>query len=48
MEPVVAEFLAAAMGVVMLPGQQGWIGNAHVMGGALAVMAPSRAKSLGH
>jgi len=38
MEPVTAEFLAFGFGVSGLPGIQGWIGNALVAGGTLAVI----------
>lgn len=45
MEPVVAEFLAFFVGVGFLPGWKGWLGNALVAVGTLAVIAPS---SLSH
>lgn len=38
MEPVVAEFLAFGFGVGTLPGWQGWLGNALVVLGTLAVV----------
>ena len=41
MEPVVAEFLAFIFGVGFLPGWKGWLGNALVALGTLAVIAPS-------
>jgi drug/metabolite transporter (DMT)-like permease len=41
MQPVVAEFMASAVGVSPLPGWVGWIGNAAVIGGTLLVVIPS-------
>jgi len=41
MEPVVAEFLALLLGVGLLPGPLGWIGNVLVAIGTLCVIAPS-------
>lgn len=51
MEPVVAEFLAFAFSVGFLPGWTGWLGNALVALGTLAVIAPSSTrgkKSMDH
>ena len=41
MEPVIAEFMAFSFGVSTLPGFQGWLGNALVAGGTLAVVFQS-------
>lgn len=41
LQPVVAEFLAFGIGVGLLPGLLGWIGNIMVAGGTLAVVYPS-------
>ena len=41
LQPVVAEFLAFFIGVGMLPGLMGWIGNILVAGGTLAVVYPT-------
>jgi len=38
MQPVVAEFLAFFIGVGLLPGVLGWIGNALVASGTFAVV----------
>jgi hypothetical protein len=38
LEPVVAEFMACFAGVGMLPGWQGWLGNALVALGTFAVI----------
>ena len=38
MEPVVAELTAVALGVGVLPGWMGWIGNGLVIVGTLAVV----------
>jgi len=40
-EPVVAAFTAVAMGVGVLPGVEGWIGNFLVGAGTLAVLYPT-------
>lgn len=40
-EPVVASFTAVAMGVGVLPGAEGWIGNFLVAAGTLAVLWPT-------
>lgn len=41
LEPVVAAFTATAMGVGVLPGVEGWIGNMFVIAGTLAVLYPT-------
>ena len=41
LEPVVAAFTATAMGVGVLPGVEGWIGNIFVIAGTLAVLYPT-------
>lgn len=41
MEPVVAAFTAVGMGVGVLPGVEGWIGNFLVGAGTLAVLYPT-------
>ena len=41
LEPVVAAFTATAMGVGVLPGVEGWIGNMFVIVGTLAVLYPT-------
>jgi drug/metabolite transporter (DMT)-like permease len=38
MEPVAADFLACLMGVGILPGWKGWLGNAMVVGGTSALV----------
>jgi hypothetical protein len=38
---VIAEFMAFSFGVSTLPGFQGWLGNALVAGGTLAVVFQS-------
>jgi drug/metabolite transporter (DMT)-like permease len=45
MEPVVAELMAATMGVSTLPGPMGWLGNALVALGTFAVVYPTPGKS---
>ena len=40
-EPVVASFTAVAMGVGVLPGFEGWVGNFLVIAGTLAVLWPT-------
>jgi len=45
MEPVVAAFTAVAMGVGVLPGLEGWIGNVLVILGTLAVLYPTIERS---
>jgi hypothetical protein len=40
-EPVVASFTAVIMGVGVLPGMEGWIGNTLVILGTLAVLWPT-------
>jgi drug/metabolite transporter (DMT)-like permease len=47
MEPVVATFIAFGLGVGMLPGPLGWIGNVLVATGTLAVVYPTVEKSGG-
>jgi hypothetical protein len=47
MEPVVATFIAFGLGVGMLPGTTGWIGNVLVATGTLAVVYPTVEKSGG-
>lgn len=47
MEPVVATFIAFGLGVGMLPGTMGWIGNVLVATGTLAVVYPTVEKSGG-
>jgi drug/metabolite transporter (DMT)-like permease len=44
MEPVVAELIAAVMGVSTLPGPMGWLGNALVALGTFAVVYPTPGK----
>lgn len=41
LEPVVAAFSATAIGVGVLPGVEGWIGNFLVIVGTLAVLYPT-------
>lgn len=41
LEPVVAAFTAVALGVGVLPGVEGWIGNVLVIFGTLAVLYPT-------
>jgi len=41
LEPVVAAFSATAIGVGVLPGVEGWIGNFLVILGTLAVLYPT-------
>lgn len=38
MQPVVAEFVAFFIGVSLLPGLLGWLGNLLVFGGTIAVV----------
>ena len=45
MEPVVAEIMALALGVGVLPGLVGWIGNLLVMVGTMAVVMTKSAQS---
>jgi drug/metabolite transporter (DMT)-like permease len=45
MEPVVAELMAAVMGVSTLPGPMGWLGNALVALGTFAVVYPTPGKA---
>jgi len=40
-EPVVASFTAVVLGVGILPGMEGWIGNFLVIAGTLAVLWPT-------
>jgi hypothetical protein len=42
LEPVVAELLAFGLGVGFLPGWKGWLGNALVLLGTLAVVWPTK------
>lgn len=45
LEPVVAAFTAVLMGVGVLPGFEGWVGNALVIFGTLAVLYPTIERS---
>lgn len=45
LEPVVAAFTAVAMGVGVLPGFEGWVGNALVILGTLGVLYPTIERS---
>lgn len=47
MEPVVAELLAASVGVSSLPGPLGWVGNLMVAVGTFAVVYPTATKKNG-
>lgn len=40
-EPVIAELIAACVGVSLFPGLLGWLGNTLVAGGTLAVIGTS-------
>jgi NADH:ubiquinone oxidoreductase subunit 4 (subunit M) len=44
LEPVVAELLAASVGVSSLPGTLGWVGNLMVAAGTFAVVYPTATK----
>ena len=46
MEPMIASFLAYSMDVGVLPGPIGWLGNALVMLGTVAVIDPRSKKSV--
>ena len=46
MEPVVASLLAFSVGVGVLPGGLGWLGNVLVIVGTVCVLAPSTKKSV--
>ena len=50
LEPMIASIIATIMHVGVLPGVQGWIGNAIVIMGTLAVVYPqaSKGESDGH
>lgn len=41
LEPMIASLIAAAVGVGVLPGLQGWLGNWLVVAGTMAVLYPS-------
>ncbi|GFH45763.1 hypothetical protein CTEN210_02237 [Chaetoceros tenuissimus] len=45
LEPVVASFTAVAMGVGVLPGIEGWLGNILVIVGTIAVLYPTIERS---
>lgn len=46
LEPVVASFLAFGIGVGVLPGMLGWLGNILVIVGTVCVLAPSAQKNV--
>lgn len=45
LEPTVASFLAYSMGVGVLPGPLGWMGNVLVVLGTIAVIDPTSKKT---
>jgi hypothetical protein len=45
LEPIIAEVTAFALGVGLLPGPMGWIGNAMVILGTFAVVLPTARKN---
>ena len=47
METVAAELMACVLGVGVLPGLWGWIGNALVFAGTLAIVIPTATEEKG-